>query len=105
MAGQVPEEAKTERSHKALALAAELSKEFRSCCEGTIRELLLEEEQEIGGKRYMTGFTKEYVKAAIELDGKGESQLFPGNILPIRLSGKREKGWEELLLAEKLTEV
>ncbi len=105
MAGQVPEEAKTERSHKALALAAELSKEFRSCCEGTIRELLLEEEQEIGGKRYMTGFTKEYVKAAIELDGKEESQLFPGNILPIRLSGKREKGWEELLLAEKLTEV
>ena len=108
MSSQVPEKVKAERSRRALALSAKLSEDFRKYYEGTVREILLEEEQEIGGRRYMTGFTREYVKAAAELPAAGvpgpaaEEVFSPGQILPVRLSGRREAGWEELLFAEPL---
>ena len=101
MGSQVPEEVKTNRSHRVLALSARLSGDFRKYYEGKVRGILLEEEQEIGGRRHMTGFTKEYVKAAVELsDPAAREALVPGRILPVRLSGRREAGWEGLLFAE-----
>ncbi|MCI8506691.1 MAG: tRNA (N(6)-L-threonylcarbamoyladenosine(37)-C(2))-methylthiotransferase MtaB [Lachnospiraceae bacterium] len=102
MDSQVPEEIKTKRSGRALLLGAELSGEFRSYYQGTKQELLLEEELEIEGRWYMTGFTKEYVKAAIELagcSGMEQKLLVPGNIVPVTLAQKEGKAWEELLLA------
>ena len=65
-------------------------------------DLTLEEEQEIDGRRYMTGFTKEYVKAAIalsECSGTEQKLLAPGTIVPVTLGQKEGKGWQELLLA------
>ena len=42
---------------------------------GTEQEILLEEPVTINDEIYMTGYTKEYVKAAIRLDGRDPKAL------------------------------
>lgn len=66
MENQVPEEVKTARSAELIELGEQMSKEFRTEHIGTTQEVLFEEESEINGKRYFTGYTKEYVKVAVE---------------------------------------
>ncbi len=100
MASQVPEGVKTERSRRALSLAEELSEGFRRYYRGSVQEVLLEEETQIGGGRYMTGFTREYVKAAVELSGfAGQEAFLPGRIVPVRFAGEGETGQGEFLFA------
>ena len=79
MDGQVPEPVKTERSAKLLLLAEEMSAAYRRNHQGKSCELLTEESAEIGGKTYMVGFTREYIRAAI----KGEAE--PNQIVRGRL--------------------
>ncbi len=79
MDGQVPEPVKTERSAKLLLLAEEMSAAYRRNHQGKSCELLTEESAEIGGKTYMVGFTREYIRAAIE----GEAE--PNQIVRGRL--------------------
>lgn len=66
MPDQVPEAAKKERSEKLLALGHRMSGEFRRYYLGRQVTALLEEEFLYDGKRYYTGYTKEYVKVAVE---------------------------------------
>lgn len=66
MPDQVPEAVKKERSEKLLALGHRMSGEFRRYYLGRQVTALLEEEFLYGGKRYYTGYTKEYVKVAVE---------------------------------------
>ena len=66
MPDQVPEEVKKERSEKLLALGHKMSEEFRRYYLGRQVTALLEEEFFHDGKRYYTGYTKEYVKVAVE---------------------------------------
>ena len=66
MPDQVPEAVKKERSEKLLALGHRMSEEFRRYYLGRQVTALLEEEFLYGGKRYYTGYTKEYVKVAVE---------------------------------------
>ena len=47
-----------------------MSGKYRSSFAGTEQEILLEEPVTINDEIYMTGYTKEYVKAAIRLDGR-----------------------------------
>lgn len=68
MPNQVPEQIKTKRSGELLALEKEMSRKYRESFLGTEVEVLLEEPVEILGKKYMIGYTKEYVKAAIPFD-------------------------------------
>lgn len=79
MEGQILEPVKTERSAKLLQLAEEMSAAYRRNHQGKICELLTEESAEIGGKTYMVGFTREYIRAAIE----GEAE--PNQIVRGRL--------------------
>ena len=65
MPNQVPEPLKTKRSAELLELEAEMSKNYRASFIGTETEVLLEEPVTIGGKRYMIGHTKEYVKVVV----------------------------------------
>lgn len=69
MPDQIPEEIKTKRSNLLLELEKEQSKAFRASFIGKKVKVLLEEEKEIGGKRYWLGHTGEYVKVAV-LAGK-----------------------------------
>lgn len=66
MPDQVPEAVKKERSEKLLALDHRMSGEFRRYYLGRQVTALLEEEFLYDGKRYYTGYTKEYVKVAVE---------------------------------------
>ena len=66
MPDQVPEAVKKERSEKLLALGHRMSEEFRRYYLGRQVTALLEEEFLYDGKRYYNGYTKEYVKVAVE---------------------------------------
>lgn len=66
MPDQVPEAVKKKRSEKLLALGHRMSEEFRRYYLGRQVTALLEEEFLYDGKRYYTGYTKEYVKVAVE---------------------------------------
>ncbi len=66
MPDQVLEAVKKERSEKLLALGHKMSEEFRRYYLGRQVTALLEEEFLYDGKRYYTGYTKEYVKVAVE---------------------------------------
>lgn len=67
MPDQVPEPIKKERSARLLALEAAQSKEYRDYYIGKQQTVLFEEAVEIGGVRYMVGFTPEYVRVAKKL--------------------------------------
>lgn len=80
MEHQVPEEIKAERSGILLALEKEMSKEYRDYYIGQETEALLEEEFVFEGKRYFTGYTKEYVKVAFQTEENLENILVKGRI-------------------------
>ncbi len=67
MPDQVPETVKKERSGELLALVEEQSKAFRDYYIGKEQTVLFEEDMQIGAKRYMVGFTPEYMRLAMEL--------------------------------------
>lgn len=81
MANQVPEQIKTERSAELLALAKKMSKEFRDYYLRKEVTALLEEEFEFEGKKYFTGYTKEYVKVAYETEENCSNRFVTGKII------------------------
>ncbi len=68
MDGQLTEAQKAARSEVLLTLAEERGKCFRERFIGQHLEVLLEEQKDIGGRKYMVGHTKEYVQVALETD-------------------------------------
>ena len=85
MPDQVPEAVKKERSEKLLALGHRMSEEFRRYYLGRQVTALLEEEFLYDGKRYYTGYTKEYVKVAVETK-KDLSNTFVTSTLKTQLT-------------------
>ena len=85
MPDQVPEAEKKERSEKLLALGHRMSEEFRRYYLGRQVTALLEEEFLYDGKRYYTGYTKEYVKVAVETE-KDLSNTFVTGTLKTQLT-------------------
>ena len=85
MPDQVPEAVKKERSEKLLALGHKMSEEFRRYYLGRQVTALLEEEFFHDGKRYYTGYTKEYVKVAVETE-KDLSNTFVTGTLKTQLT-------------------
>ena len=85
MPDQVPEAIKKERSEKLLALGHRMSEEFRRYYLGRQVTALLEEEFLYDGKRYYTGYTKEYVKVAVETE-KDLSNTFVTGTLKTQLT-------------------
>ena len=85
MPDQVPEAVKKERSEKLLALGHRMSGEFRRYYLGRQVTALLEEEFLYDGKRYYTGYTKEYVKVAVETE-KDLSNTFVTGTLKTQLT-------------------
>ncbi len=72
MPDQVPESVKTARSEALLEMERQMSLEYRKSFLGKKCEALLEEPEVIGGKRYVTGHTREYVRIAVENGCRGE---------------------------------
>ena len=65
MPEQVPEQIKNVRSEALLLLEKQMSKAYRENFLGKKKTVLLEEKTEIGGRAYMIGHTREYVKAVV----------------------------------------
>ena len=82
MPHQNPESVRKERCRELLALTERQSHAFREWYLGRTTQILTEEQVEIDDRIYTVGFTKEYVKLAIE-GGKWEL----GTILPVKVTG------------------
>ncbi|MFT4006341.1 MAG: tRNA (N(6)-L-threonylcarbamoyladenosine(37)-C(2))-methylthiotransferase MtaB, partial [Lacrimispora sp.] len=78
MPDQVPESVKTERSNELLTLEKAMSLEYRKSFLGTRAEVLMEEEFQLDGIRYMIGHTGEYVKAAVPYEEGLKGRLTEG---------------------------
>lgn len=87
MENQVPEEVKTARSAVLLELEKKMSGKFREEYLGKTEEVLLEEELELDGTRYFTGYTKEYVKVVVSADGHKANTMVRGEIKKQLLDG------------------
>ena len=73
MEGQLTEHVKKERARKLIAIDSEQSRLYRESFIGKEQCVLLEEEKEIEGEKYMIGHTERYVKVAVKADGKNLS--------------------------------
>ena len=80
MPEQISEQEKTNRSAQLIRLGEKMSKEFRKHYIGSTQEVLFEEENEIDGRTYFTGYTREYVKVAVESDENLSNCLKSGRI-------------------------
>lgn len=80
MPGQIPEETKTERSGVLLALEQRMSKEFRDFYLDRETTALLEEPLIVNGKSYFTGYTREYVRVAVETEENLTNRFVKGKI-------------------------
>ena len=70
MPGQLTEAEKAVRSEKMLELNQKRAKEYETSMIGKTLEILLEEEVEINGQKYLMGHSREYIKAVIPEDNK-----------------------------------
>ena len=75
MENQVPEETKTKRSSRLLALDKKMSEEFRRYYVDTVQSVLFEESMELDKKNYAVGYTKEYVRIAVETKQGVDNQI------------------------------
>lgn len=80
MSAQVPESVKTERSAVLLELEKQMSKEFREYYLGRQVTALMEEVSVINGRKYFTGYTKEYVKVAVETEEDLTNRFVTGTL-------------------------
>lgn len=78
MEQQVKEPVKAARSEILLQLTKRMSLEYRESLLGCEKEVLMEEKTVIDGKDYLSGHTKEYVKAVIPWDESKKGKLVTG---------------------------
>lgn len=87
MPDQIPERVKEERSADLIALGHRMSRSYREIWQGRPNELLMEEEEVIGGKRCFCGYTREYVRGAVPLPDGDDGKRLQGKILRGRFDG------------------
>lgn len=86
MPDQVSNLLKTKRSEELFALEQKHSVEFRAYYVGREVEVLLEEEKEVNGTRYMLGHTRDYVKVVVPAD-KHAGELQSNRVIRSRIQG------------------
>ncbi len=79
MPGQITEAVKAARSDEMLALHDLRAGEYEKGFLNKPLEILLEEETEIGGNKYFTGHSREYIKVAVE----GQNALHVNNLVTV----------------------
>ena len=99
MESQVPETVKAERSDELLALEQAMSREYRQLFEGKETLVLFEEPEEIEGRSYITGFTPQYVRAALPAESPSQAEALSGTIRRVRAGKVMEQGLLEVELA------
>ncbi len=94
MEHQVPEDVKAKRSEILIGLGREKAKAYRQTFLGKEVSVLVEEEKLFQGKKYWTGFSKEYVKAAFFEDRPLKNEIVQGRVIGFLK--------EDLLLCERI---
>lgn len=86
MGGQLTEAVKSARSDVLLEMNEVNRKAYEERLSKRPAEILLEEEKVIGGKHYMIGHTREYIRAALPVAGSETEASLRGQIIRGRIS-------------------
>ncbi len=92
MPDQLPEELKHQRSNKLIALAEQMSMEYKSKFMGRIEKILVEEEITVDGTTYQTGHNERYLKLAVKSDEELTNKVITAEVVDTLT--------EEILLCE-----
>ena len=90
MPGHLPEEVKAQRSRVLMQLTGEQKTRYEERFIGSLQKVLLEEETEIDGQRYMQGYTERYVRIAVKFDEK-DTILAQNSIVVVKVEGFLDK--------------
>ena len=80
MPNQVNPQIQTARSEKLIALGERMKDDFLTACKDQEQLVLIEEETEIDGRKYMTGHSKNYIRCAFETKGLVPNMVIKGII-------------------------
>ncbi|MBQ2504432.1 MAG: tRNA (N(6)-L-threonylcarbamoyladenosine(37)-C(2))-methylthiotransferase MtaB [Lachnospiraceae bacterium] len=77
---QIPETVKSERSDVLIDMADRMSEEYRKRYLNRKVEVLFEEQEELNGVTYWMGFTKEYIRVALQTDENLANAIVTGRL-------------------------
>lgn len=80
MPNQIDPQIQSVRSEKLIALGERMKDNFLEACKDQEQIVLIEEEMEIDGTKYMTGHSKNYIRCAFEMDGLVPNMVIKGTI-------------------------
>lgn len=80
MSNQIDPQIQSVRSEKLIALGERMKDDFLEVCKDQEQIVLIEEETEIDGTKYMTGHSKNYIRCAFEMDGLVPNMVIKGTI-------------------------
>lgn len=80
MPNQIDPQLQSVRSEKLIALGKRMKDDFLEACKNQEQIVLIEEETEIDGTKYMTGHSKNYIRCAFEMDGLVPNMVIKGTI-------------------------
>lgn len=80
MTNQIDPQIQSVRSEKLIALGERMKDDFLEACKDQEQIVLIEEETEIDGTKYMTGHSKNYIRCAFEMDGLVPNMVIKGTI-------------------------
>lgn len=87
MRDQVPEPVKAQRSDALLSLEQAMSRQYREHFKNARVKVLFEEITVIGEKEYLTGYTPQYVRAALPAENKEDCARLAGTICEVQTDG------------------
>lgn len=87
MKDQVPEPVKAQRSDALLSLEQAMSRQYREHFRNARVKVLFEEITVIGEKEYLTGYTPQYVRAALPAENKEDCARLAGTICEVQTDG------------------
>lgn len=87
MKDQVPEPVKAQRSDALLSLEQAMSRQYREHFKNARVKVLFEEITVIGEKEYITGYTPQYVRAALPAENKEDCARLAGTICEVQTDG------------------
>ena len=80
MPNQIDPQIQSVRSEKLIALGERMKDDFLEAYKDQEQIVLIEEETEIDGTKYMTGHSKNYIRCAFEMDGLVPNMVIKGTI-------------------------
>ena len=80
MPNQIDPQIQSVRSEKLIALGERMKDDFLEACKDQEQIVLIEEETEIDGTKYMTGHSKNYIRCVFEMDGLVPNMVIKGTI-------------------------